>query len=386
MGAKVQCNNYLPFFDSNKDVWADLKTKMNFEDAWPAYGTEMMLKSSQSCSIFKQDTMERCSEQDKEILKQTMLKHEEIFRSQVRELHRLYEVQKILMDDLRRKAFTPFSSTVKQGELFHFGPGQQTSKDKQNLWDFLNGSVRERDNRVHSHPTSGTDYMQTPGSGLMDHNTLIVLNPKEISGGSKDFYRLQPFRATHRTFDLEQLADEYVEYETRDQLQEDAISSREIHGNGQKPKLLNFQSDIVPESELQLTLSTGWERSKKKDGRQTGFLLDLGFNKQEREEAKEDKESRFNEETALFSAASTMADVHTHEVNEKKRSGLPNQSFLGALWGLGQECQKHEDHKPEWKKFDIEHEKSKEERQSLDIEAGERSTQENRKEPHWIFQ
>nr|XP_043627204.1 uncharacterized protein LOC122598693 [Erigeron canadensis] len=34
-------------------------------------------------------------------IKQTMLKHEDTFRHQVRELHRLYNVQKNLMDDLR---------------------------------------------------------------------------------------------------------------------------------------------------------------------------------------------------------------------------------------------------------------------------------------------
>ena len=43
------------------------------------------------------------AQHNKEVLKQTMLKQEEIFRGQVRELHRLYHVQKLLMAELRNK-------------------------------------------------------------------------------------------------------------------------------------------------------------------------------------------------------------------------------------------------------------------------------------------
>ncbi|KAJ0973725.1 hypothetical protein J5N97_015690 [Dioscorea zingiberensis] len=48
--------------------------------------------------------MERFLKQyDKERMKMAMLKHEETFRQQVHELHRLYRVQKILMGDLKIK-------------------------------------------------------------------------------------------------------------------------------------------------------------------------------------------------------------------------------------------------------------------------------------------
>lgn len=39
----------------------------------------------------------------KESIKNTVLKHEEVFKQQVQELHRLYEVQKKLMSDVRSK-------------------------------------------------------------------------------------------------------------------------------------------------------------------------------------------------------------------------------------------------------------------------------------------
>ncbi|AQK62681.1 hypothetical protein ZEAMMB73_Zm00001d013216 [Zea mays] len=40
---------------------------------------------------------------DKDTLKMAMLKHEETFRQQVHELHRLYRIQKLLMRDLTRE-------------------------------------------------------------------------------------------------------------------------------------------------------------------------------------------------------------------------------------------------------------------------------------------
>ncbi|PKU77688.1 uncharacterized protein LOC110103347 [Dendrobium catenatum] len=44
-----------------------------------------------------------CKQYEKEYIKITMLKHEETFRNQVHELHRLYRVQKKLMKDLKRQ-------------------------------------------------------------------------------------------------------------------------------------------------------------------------------------------------------------------------------------------------------------------------------------------
>eukprot|EP00268_Persea_americana_P067033 TRINITY_DN9187_c0_g2_i3.p1 TRINITY_DN9187_c0_g2~~TRINITY_DN9187_c0_g2_i3.p1 ORF type:complete len:120 (+),score=18.00 TRINITY_DN9187_c0_g2_i3:1069-1428(+) len=56
--------------------------------------------------------MDRFLEQyDKESMKMAVLKHEEIFKEQVYELHRLYRIQKLLMNDVQRKGLeTPLSS------------------------------------------------------------------------------------------------------------------------------------------------------------------------------------------------------------------------------------------------------------------------------------
>eukprot|EP00249_Psilotum_nudum_P019606 c27338_g2_i3 orf=437-1201(-) len=53
----------------------------------------------------KEVAMEQCSQNNVESLKQTMLKHEAMFREQVRELHRLYQVQRLMMAEAKRKDF-----------------------------------------------------------------------------------------------------------------------------------------------------------------------------------------------------------------------------------------------------------------------------------------
>eukprot|EP01018_Ginkgo_biloba_P037375 Gb_30023 [translate_table: standard] len=372
MGAKVQCENYFPLFYSNKNVQGDTRTKINFADAWPYCAKEIILKEGQSYSIFKQNTMEGYAEYDKEFLKQTMLKHEEIFRGQVRELHRLYKVQKLLMDDLKRKDLntsTLSSAMTQDGPfLFHFGTEHLQSKGKGNLWDALNGCMTDNDSRGCRHLIPGTQCPQTPGSSLMEKSLQIGLT-KDIKDGSKDFYRMQPSRAARRTFDLERPADEYMDDDSTDQIEEGTVQKIAINGNGKEQKSSGFHYNLEPESEVQLTLSTGWEKGAKEDGRQTGPHVDLGFPELKGEDIKESKRPRCNEEATLFSTACNRAAV-PEEILGKQRSSASNQSFLGGLWGFGQECQKNENRRPEWQKFDVKHEESRKERQSLDIEAG----------------
>lgn len=62
--------------------------------------------------------MERLLEcYDKESMKMAILKHEETFREQVYELHRLYRIQKLLMNDLERKGLRRPSTSAQPDEL-----------------------------------------------------------------------------------------------------------------------------------------------------------------------------------------------------------------------------------------------------------------------------
>ncbi|GMH03159.1 hypothetical protein Nepgr_004998 [Nepenthes gracilis] len=98
--------------------------------------------------IQTRDSMDRILEQRSvESIRKTMLIHEDIFHHQVRELHRLYSVQKMLMEELRIKskpsegddeAAGPSTRTDRMDEecgldltlSMGFGDGGNTSKDK----------------------------------------------------------------------------------------------------------------------------------------------------------------------------------------------------------------------------------------------------------------
>lgn len=97
------------------------------------------------------ESMDKFSEQcSKESIKKTMLKHEKIFKQQVRELHRLYHVQKKLMKELR-------------GEEVRMAPFVEISNPQ---------IVLDASNKLRSSRTSS----ETTHSSCDRHNSFAVLN------------------------------------------------------------------------------------------------------------------------------------------------------------------------------------------------------------------
>ncbi|XP_043719980.1 uncharacterized protein LOC122667675 [Telopea speciosissima] len=78
---------------------------VNTKDSWEFFQKILLKKNIEKSGFDKfQDSMDRLFEEfNRESVKKTMLRHEEIFKEQVRELHRLYKVQKMLMAEHRNK-------------------------------------------------------------------------------------------------------------------------------------------------------------------------------------------------------------------------------------------------------------------------------------------
>ncbi|KAL5725900.1 hypothetical protein ACHQM5_008986 [Ranunculus cassubicifolius] len=100
MGTKVHCKSYTPVGYSMNDLNNNAKS-----GSWPScYDDKSLTAGRRSYDhLLQRETMGGYSESEKEVLKQAMLKHETIFRKQVYELHRVYRIQKDIMDKLRRK-------------------------------------------------------------------------------------------------------------------------------------------------------------------------------------------------------------------------------------------------------------------------------------------
>lgn len=83
MGEKVQYENYFPVVFLNTNAGLDAGVNRSLIEAWPDCAGEETLEEKQFYSTLKQGAMGQCSENDFEILKHTMLKHQEVFRDQV---------------------------------------------------------------------------------------------------------------------------------------------------------------------------------------------------------------------------------------------------------------------------------------------------------------
>uniref|UniRef100_A0ACD5X4Z5 Uncharacterized protein n=1 Tax=Avena sativa TaxID=4498 RepID=A0ACD5X4Z5_AVESA len=137
-----------------------------------------------------------------ELVKAAMLKHEETFRQQVHDLHRLYRVQKQLMSDLTRRPSTPRQQGQRRGSRQHprrpelkypqlpvddehtvsrgttstdrqVIPPSTESEDELQLTLALGGSGSQR-RRRESTPSSTTDgsLLQTPSSSTGSSGAL----------------------------------------------------------------------------------------------------------------------------------------------------------------------------------------------------------------------
>ncbi|CAH9099499.1 unnamed protein product [Cuscuta epithymum] len=102
MGTKIQCKTVLPSFYSVKDIDGSMSNGMcllNNKD-------EQMMKFGQKhFDLFSLQlpTDGYFESYEKEMVRQTILKHESTFRHQLQELHRVYSKQRDLMNDLRMR-------------------------------------------------------------------------------------------------------------------------------------------------------------------------------------------------------------------------------------------------------------------------------------------
>ncbi|CAN6477372.1 unnamed protein product [Victoria cruziana] len=249
MGAKVQCNTYLPGYYHMRDLNDDTRSTICSQ-----FYDDRMMKSGQFCNGFMQHSMDGYSEYEKEMLKQTMLKHEAIFRKQVCELHRLYQVQKNLMDDLKRKEMIQYSlplGAMHDGQCMLQVRSDNSEKNCQMTIPSVGSSSCSRQS------ASETDNMQSSLTLLRENSNL------------QKYAELQSFKINklpRKTIDLRLPADAYIDVEDREASVEEVkvleASSRSIFGIKYP---IERNHDIVPENEVKLTLGPGLDVSTSGD-------------------------------------------------------------------------------------------------------------------------
>ncbi|XP_009794349.1 uncharacterized protein LOC107781897 [Nicotiana tabacum] len=99
MGTKIQCKTYLPGFCSMSDLNSN-----GTNIPWLVNHENKSRKRNQCTDSFlSPQPIDGYFECDKEKVRQTILKHEIVFRHQLQELHRLYRRQRDLMNEHQRK-------------------------------------------------------------------------------------------------------------------------------------------------------------------------------------------------------------------------------------------------------------------------------------------
>ncbi|KAK6928147.1 Protein of unknown function DUF863, plant, partial [Dillenia turbinata] len=204
MVTEVQCKAYLPGYYSTKDL--------NDENRWPLYYEERALGNGEYYDmLFRRPTIDSYLGDNKAQLRQTILKHELIFRQQLHELHRLYKRQRDLMYEIRLKELkshrTPadpspslFSSCI---------PSEHTrNMCHSSEWPLINtGPSRPSPSRTEN-TLSPLSYIE----GKSIQSTPISA-PNGISLKDHESFEFKCNKLKRRLFDLELPAEKYINHE-----------------------------------------------------------------------------------------------------------------------------------------------------------------------------
>ncbi|WOK94378.1 hypothetical protein Cni_G03080 [Canna indica] len=160
---------------------------------------------------------------DIELIRNTMMKHEEIFRNQLHELHHLYRIQKMLIAELRSKGLNLQS------------PANANSS-----------TVTDATTRL----WSSTSISET------SHNSHVnnMLSLKKLNICSKDPWRVQ------KTFDLEQPTEEYNLTDESTARKQSILHGKHLKEERNTEGPHNWTDD---ENGIELTLSIGCGTDKK---------------------------------------------------------------------------------------------------------------------------
>ncbi|XP_072978666.1 uncharacterized protein [Typha angustifolia] len=212
MATKVDCESYFSVFHPMRDL------NENMSNNWSLYYEDKTFDGQVYHDRELRPT-NGYSGYHKEMLRKTMLEHEAIFRRQVYELHRLYKIQRGLMDELIGK------------QLCRSVPActYQTTM-------------------------TGTDEKRTPLNFLKQENLQCSSVRNEARGSLNDdrLFNCNSNKIPKKMFDLHLPADVYIECEDADKTENGTVST----SLSRSPDPLNIICS-EPEKAVQLTLATG---------------------------------------------------------------------------------------------------------------------------------
>ncbi|PIN21930.1 hypothetical protein CDL12_05343 [Handroanthus impetiginosus] len=209
MGTKVHCKSYLPGFYSMRDLNEDSSSS-----SWPLfYGDKTIPNGPYYNGFMPRTSVDGYPGHDKDALKQKILEHEAVFKTQVCELHRLYRIQRDMMEEVKRKELHKNRTSMEPASSSSFQGSQMPSEDARKWhmagFPLLNSSYGRTS-------VSGVEIVNSPMSCTKGNsNKQPSQFPFQNGSDSKDFETLdsRPSKVRKKLFDLQLPADEYIDTE-----------------------------------------------------------------------------------------------------------------------------------------------------------------------------
>ncbi|KAL3501473.1 hypothetical protein ACH5RR_035922 [Cinchona calisaya] len=216
MGTQVHCESYLPGYYSMRDLNEDSNGS-----SWPLfYGDKTITNGQYYNGYIPKAIADAYPGYDKDQLKQKMLEHEAIFKNQVYELHRLYGIQRDMMEEIRRKELNMRHMSIEPSSSSSLLGSQIPSEDARK-W------------HISSFPMANSGYPRPSLSGVEIVNSPLsstkgnIVPAGRVNGCmSKDCEVLEarPSKVRKKLFDLRLPAEEYIDTEDGEQLLDSKIT------------------------------------------------------------------------------------------------------------------------------------------------------------------
>ncbi|XP_019464746.1 PREDICTED: uncharacterized protein LOC109363035 isoform X2 [Lupinus angustifolius] len=233
MGANVQDKGYFPGYSSTNDLSFDSEGS-----TWTSSNVNTELKNDRrhigSWPVLSPCNILGCN---KELLKQTILKQEAVFRDQIHELHRIYNMQRELMDGIRRNELckhnlrleasrSSSSLSSKNAQKICFSPNLPWSTGQSSA--LIDGSIR------------------LPMASAQKKSRQICPGPApSVTEESLKDSKVAKYRKIgKKILDLQLPADEYIDSEEGECLENDRVTEM-LHVSGYS---LNRISQVVHDS------------------------------------------------------------------------------------------------------------------------------------------
>ncbi|KAI9111603.1 hypothetical protein K1719_017293 [Acacia pycnantha] len=214
MGTKVQ---NLPGYYLMRDL-----NEESSNCGWPLFYGDKTHTNVQYYNDY-QPRVEGYSVHDKDFVKKMILEHENTFKEQVSELHRLYDVQKSLMDEVKSRELRKYCSPTEALFSTDRLASQITSEDGQK-WHYSGFPMTNSTGAVRPY-ISGNEGVHSSLGSAQGNGKQAGVFPLSNGSSSKDVVlESRPSKVRRKMmFDLQLPADQYLDTEESEKLSDENI-------------------------------------------------------------------------------------------------------------------------------------------------------------------